>query len=113
MSGSSETVNYRISNMAVQKKKKFVNNITTIVVKCIGKTDWRKVWRYTKMGEKNMYRRQTIWPEETEQTMIYKTLHRKQKICAIWTSLKPGVNTGAPEGLVVPTILVGVTSCCC
>ena len=37
-----------------------------------------------------MYRRQTIWPEETEQTMIYKTLHRKLKICATWTSLKLG-----------------------
>jgi len=37
-----------------------------------------------------MYRRQTIWPEEKEQTMIYNTLHRKLKICATWTSLKPG-----------------------
>ena len=37
------------------------------------------------------------------QTIIYKTLHRKQKIEYVTqTSLKITVNTGAPKGLAVP-----------
>ena len=36
-----------------------------------------------------------------EQTMIYKTLHRKLKIQQ-HEAIKTGVNSGAPEGLSVP-----------
>jgi hypothetical protein len=34
--------------------------------------------------------------------MIYKTLHRKHKIEQHEHNWKPGVNSGAPEGLAVP-----------
>jgi hypothetical protein len=36
--------------------------------------------------------------KEKEQTTIYKTLHRKLKIERHEPHLKPGVNSGAPEG---------------
>jgi len=40
------------------------------------------------------------------QTMIYKTLHIQLKIEQHEPDLKPGVNSGAPEGKAVPTPLV-------
>ena len=38
--------------------------------------------------------------------MIYKALHTQKKDRGTQTSLKPGVNLGAPEGLIVPAPLV-------
>ena len=41
---------------------------------------------------------QTIqWPKE--KAMIYKTLHTKNKDLVTWTPLKPGMNSGVPEGV--------------
>jgi len=41
--------------------------------------------------------------KKKRQTTIYKTLHRKLKIEQHEPHQKPGMNSGAPEGLQVPT----------
>ena len=38
--------------------------------------------------------------------MLYKTLHRKLRIDEATPLLKPGVNSGAPEGFVIPASLI-------
>ena len=47
------------------------------------------------------------------QTMIYKTLHRKQKTDQYEPHQKPGVKSCAPEGYTVPAQLIIFDIDCC
>ena len=58
----------------------------------------RRVWRYQRGNQDpEIEGGQTTQWQETEQTTIYKTL-QKTKDRVTRTPLKPGVNSGAPEG---------------
>ena len=70
----------------------------------------RRVWRY-QGGNQNPYIKEeqtTQWPKEKAQKdKQQSTKHTyKTKDRATRTPLKPGVNSGAPEGLEVPAPLV-------
>ena len=68
---------------------------------------WAQVWRYQTVIRSNKSKndKQYIWSNENGQTTITNTT-QKTKDRATRTPLTPGVNSGAPEGSVVPDPLV-------
>ena len=82
-----------------------LRNVPTVWYFCLS---FYHIWRYQRSHQKPQFEeeRRIQWSKEKNQTMIYKTLFRKQKNKQHEIHKISGVNSGTPEGLVVPAPLV-------